>query len=254
MADIHGLSVEDRLRLGSRTADQIASSPRSTAAASTPATSGYGRLFAADGSGWADRLRQDPGRDHGDAERAAARQYVRPGPQSAWHLVTEPAIVLDGDRATGSVTWTGWAAATRRTGDAAARPLPGHLRARARPWRFQRHRPHRHPAPRTRLARGWAAGRGGLRAAASPPRGDRGCGGPPAPLEDLEQISRLFIEYKAVLDRQDFAAYASLFAENGEFVAGPGVAKGRAAIREMVEAMPSSGLLGAAWCSARTTT
>ena len=54
------------------------------------------------------------------------------------------------------------------------------------------------------------------------------------------------MEYKVVLDRQDFAAYADLFAENGEFVAGPGVAKGRSAIREMVEAMPSSGLLGRA--------
>ena len=63
-------------------------------------------------------------------------------------------------------------------------------------------------------------------------------------LEDLEQIRRLFMEYKVVLDRQDFAAYADLFAEDGEFVAGPGVAKGRAAIREMVEAMPASGLLG----------
>ncbi len=65
-------------------------------------------------------------------------------------------------------------------------------------------------------------------------------------LEDLEQIRRLFTEYKIVLDRQDFAAYADLFAEDGEFVAGPGVAKGRAAIREMVEAMPASGLLARA--------
>ena len=65
-------------------------------------------------------------------------------------------------------------------------------------------------------------------------------------LEDLEQIRRLFMEYKVVLDRQDFPAYADLFAENGEFAGGPGVAKGRAAIREMVEAMPSSGLLGRA--------
>ena len=53
------------------------------------------------------------------------------------------------------------------------------------------------------------------------------------------------MEYKVVLDRQDFAAYADLFAQDGEFVAGPGVAKGRAAIREMVEAMPASGLLRA---------
>ena len=64
-------------------------------------------------------------------------------------------------------------------------------------------------------------------------------------LEDLEQISQLFIDYKIVLDRQDFAAYADLFAEDGEFVASPHRAerKGRAAIKAMVEAMPGS-LLG----------
>ncbi|HEV2239945.1 MAG TPA: nuclear transport factor 2 family protein, partial [Streptosporangiaceae bacterium] len=65
-------------------------------------------------------------------------------------------------------------------------------------------------------------------------------------LEDLEQIQRLFIEYKTVLDRKDFSGYAALFAEDGEFVAGgTQQAKGRAAIQALVEAMPGIDLLGA---------
>jgi hypothetical protein len=66
-------------------------------------------------------------------------------------------------------------------------------------------------------------------------------------LEDLEQIRQLFVEYKMVLDKQDFAAYGALFAADGEFIATPeqGLqqAKGPAAIQALVEAMPGS-LLG----------
>jgi hypothetical protein len=68
-------------------------------------------------------------------------------------------------------------------------------------------------------------------------------------LEDLEQIRQLFVEYKTVLDKQDFAAYGALFAVDGEFVATPAEglqqAKGPAAIQALVEAMPGS-LLGSA--------
>ncbi|HUZ20445.1 MAG TPA: nuclear transport factor 2 family protein [Acidimicrobiales bacterium] len=56
-------------------------------------------------------------------------------------------------------------------------------------------------------------------------------------LEDLEEIRQLFIEYKRALDGKDFAAYASLFATDGEFVAGELHAKGRAEIQAMVEGM-----------------
>jgi len=66
-------------------------------------------------------------------------------------------------------------------------------------------------------------------------------------LEDLEQIRQLFVEYKRVLDKQDFAAYGALFAADGEFIATPqeGLqqARGPAAIQALVEAMPGS-LLG----------
>ena len=56
-------------------------------------------------------------------------------------------------------------------------------------------------------------------------------------LEDLEEIRELFIEYKRVLDGKDFAAYASLFATDGEFIAGEMHAKGRAEIQALVEGM-----------------
>lgn len=62
-------------------------------------------------------------------------------------------------------------------------------------------------------------------------------------LEAEEGIRRLLLEYKTVLDGQDFAAYAGLFTEDGEFVAGPRPVKGRAAIQALVESMPGT-LLG----------
>ena len=47
-------------------------------------------------------------------------------------------------------------------------------------------------------------------------------------LEDREAIRALFIEYGRTLDSRDFAAFAQLFAKDGEFVGGGGAsAKGR---------------------------
>jgi uncharacterized protein (TIGR02246 family) len=63
-------------------------------------------------------------------------------------------------------------------------------------------------------------------------------------LEDIEEIRQLFTDYAAALDGKDFAAYADLFAREGEFVAGAIRAKGRAEIRALVEGM-LGGLLGA---------
>jgi uncharacterized protein (TIGR02246 family) len=42
-----------------------------------------------------------------------------------------------------------------------------------------------------------------------------------ARLEDLEAIRRLLLDYRRHLDGKDFRAYASLFAADGEFIAGP---------------------------------
>jgi uncharacterized protein (TIGR02246 family) len=54
-------------------------------------------------------------------------------------------------------------------------------------------------------------------------------------LEDLMAINQLFIDYGEHLDSGDFAAYAELFATDGEVLLGPmGRAKGRAAIEELM--------------------
>lgn len=183
-----------------------------------------------------------------------------PGPQSSWHLLTDPVITVDGDRATGLLTWS-WVG--RGDGDVPVMRLLGtyedsYVREHGR-WRFRTRIAHTNiPHRELELPPGWGEDAAAAPAPAqAPPAGGTpgtvpagtvpaGAGERLRRLEDLEQIRRLFTEYKMALDRQDFAAYADLFAADGEFVAGPGVAKGRAAIREMVEAMPASGLLASA--------
>ena len=56
-------------------------------------------------------------------------------------------------------------------------------------------------------------------------------------LEDKDEIMALLLEYRRTLDEKDFAAYAALFAVEGEFIAGPMRATGPAAIQELVEGM-----------------
>lgn len=54
-------------------------------------------------------------------------------------------------------------------------------------------------------------------------------------LEDLSAIHQLFVDYGHHLDAGDFAAYADLFAEDGEVLLGPlGRAKGRDAIKTLM--------------------
>ena len=215
---------------------------------------GYGRLFAGDGEwlGGTGYGRGPAGITAMLEEKLPARS---PDGPAAWHLVTEPEISLDGGRAAGTVTWT-WVG----RGDAGTpvMRLLGHyqdtyVREHGR-WRYQRRIAHT-DIPHRPLARGvWGDGQ-------SPHEqgGHRGGSGfrPPGEstedrlrrLEDLEQIRQLFVEYKRVLDQQDFAAYGALFAADGEFIASPqqGLqqAKGPAAIQALVEAMPGS-LLGSA--------
>jgi hypothetical protein len=169
--------------------------------------------------------------------------------QASWHLLTEPEIELHGDRATGSVTW---ALVGRDDRDGPVMRLLGHyedtyVREHGR-WRFQRRIAHTDiPHRDLDIPADWTA--------AEATTGAPGDGGGPADdgtnlrlrrLEALEEIHQLFVEYKTVLDQKDFGAYAGLFAENGEFVAGPQRARGRAAIQALVEAMPGTNLLGAA--------
>lgn len=54
-------------------------------------------------------------------------------------------------------------------------------------------------------------------------------------LEDLQEIQQLFVDYGHHLDAGDVAAYASLFAREGEILLGPlGRAKGPEAIRDLM--------------------
>jgi uncharacterized protein (TIGR02246 family) len=54
-------------------------------------------------------------------------------------------------------------------------------------------------------------------------------------LEDKEQIAQLLIDYGRHLDGRNLAAYASLFADDGEWVGGFGIVKGRANIQAFME-------------------
>ena len=55
-------------------------------------------------------------------------------------------------------------------------------------------------------------------------------------LEDLAEIHQLFVDYGHHLDHGDFAAYADLFAADGEVLLGPiGRATGRDEIRDLME-------------------
>ena len=53
-------------------------------------------------------------------------------------------------------------------------------------------------------------------------------------LEDIEAIGRLFLEYRRLLDRRDFAGYAQLFTEDGEWLGNLGRAQGPAAIEQLL--------------------
>ena len=54
-------------------------------------------------------------------------------------------------------------------------------------------------------------------------------------MEDESAIRRMLVEYGAFLDARDYAAYAALFAEDGEWIGGFGRFTGPAAIRKMLE-------------------
>jgi len=207
----------------------------------------YGTLFSAEGEwlGGTGYGRTPAGITAMLQERLPRRTSDRP---SAWHLVTEPEISLDGDQATGTVTWA-WVG--RGETDTPVMRLLGHyqdtyVREHGR-WRYRRRIAHTDiPHRELELPAEWSAGDG-----ASGGSGEVQAGSDAEArlrrLEDLEQIRQLFVEYKMVLDKQDFAAYGALFAADGEFVASPpeGLqqARGPAAIQALVEAMPGS-LLG----------
>jgi len=195
----------------------------------------YGALFA-DGGEWLG------GTGHGRGpsgirtmleERLAANPPA-PG-ATRFHLVSDPAIDVDGDRATGEVTW---ALVTRGAGDRPVLTLLGHyrdayVRERGR-WRFQRREAHT-DIPHRPLAGAAAAGAAAAAAAAQP--GDGAVEARLRRLEDLEAIRRLFAEYRRALDEKDFDEYCRLFTEDGVFVANGRAYEGREAIHAMLLGM-----------------
>ncbi|HUA28176.1 MAG TPA: nuclear transport factor 2 family protein [Streptosporangiaceae bacterium] len=267
MADTQGLSVPDRLRRLEDRAEirQLIQDYRRVLDARD--LTAYGLLFAADGEwlGGTGYGRSPAGITAMLAERLPGNRSD--SGQASWHLVTEPEIVLHGDQATGDVTW---ALVARDDSDAPTLRLLGHyqdtyVRENGR-WRIQRRVAYTDiPYRDLDVPAEWAAQRAGLRAAGEPAAGDTAgepaagdTAGEPAAgdtadehdsrlrrLEDLEAIRQLFLDYKRVLDGKDFGGYASLFADDGEFVAIAGGARGRAEIEAMVAAMPGTDLLGA---------
>ncbi|MBO0747580.1 MAG: nuclear transport factor 2 family protein [Acidimicrobiaceae bacterium] len=213
----------------------------------------YSRLFAEDGE-WlgGTGYGKGPGGIAAMLKEHLPANPPAPGP-TTWHVVPEPEIDVRGDTAVGAVTWL---LAGRGEGDVPGLRMLGHyddtyVRVGGG-WRFRRRVaqtdiPHLHldipdewRAAQARAAEDIA----GARPAASPEAGDD-LGRRLRCLEAEEEIRHLLLEYKTVLDRQDFQAYAGLFTEDGEFGAGRNPAKGRAAIQALVESMPGT-LLGSA--------
>ena len=54
-------------------------------------------------------------------------------------------------------------------------------------------------------------------------------------LEDIQEISRLFMSYRRTLDEREFTTYAELFAPDGEWTGNLGSFKGPAAIKKMLD-------------------
>ena len=87
------------------------------------------------------------------------------------------------------------------------------------------------------LVLGFAAADAALLAVNHPAKGEDGLsvGARLQRLEDREAIRELIVDYGRMVDTRNWEGFANLFAEDGEWIGGMGVAKGRATIRKMME-------------------
>src|SRR5215475_5088753 len=198
----------------------------------------YGRLFA-DGGEWLGGTGYGKG-PAGITAMLKERLVGNPAPPgpTSWHLVSESAIDVHGDRATGTVSW---ALVQRGDGDTPVMRLLGHyddsyVRERGR-WRYQRRIAHTElPHRDLDVPSGWSpappeSGAGGGARAGT---GD-GVAARLRRLEDTEQIRRLTQEYRHHLDAGDLDAYGRLFADDGEWLGGTGYGRGPVGITAMLK-------------------
>ena len=176
---------------------------------------GYSELFTEDGELHA-QIGVAKGRE---AIRALLDKRLDPGAtprRTAFHWIGNPTIEVDGDRARSIVLWS------YVTHDDAGFPLilqVGHYQDELvrddAGWRFHRRE----------ISRDF-----GYSPLARPEANDARL----RSLEDREAIWRLLQEYRHQLDQRDFAAYARLFTDDGEWVGDLGSAKGPAEIEALL--------------------
>jgi 3-phenylpropionate/cinnamic acid dioxygenase small subunit len=144
-----------------------------------------------------------------------------------FHMLTNPLITLDGDRAHVESKYLFWTASpdNRPTPLLAGRYVDEFVRVGGQ-WRIARRTTWGQiPVPRSERAAGRRrAGRG-----AAAPSSDQRL----RQVEDQLAIQRVLVEYGARIDARDYAGYAALFAREGTWQNGATVRRGRAEIEQL---------------------
>ena len=144
---------------------------------------------------------------------------------SNFHMITNPLIAIDGERATVTSRYLFWSAdpSNRPTPSIAGRYVDEFVREGGA-WK---------------IARRTTWGQIPFRDPAAPATGAPPYSGPSVEerlrrAEDILAIQRVIVDYAARIDAQDFDAYVDLFAEDGIWQNGTVVHQGRAAIKAML--------------------
>src|SRR5690554_4859877 len=180
----------------------------------------YANLFAADGT-WAGGFGSFTGPKAIEAMLlenlgSAATGYIN---KSSFHMMTNPIITVDGDRAEVSSRYLFW---TRSDSDRPSPALAGRyvdqfVRQNGE-WKIARRTtygviPYRNPADPT--------------ASSTPPPPVESADARIRKMEDQLALQRIIVEYAARLDDRDFSGYASLVAKDGVWQNGATIRQGR---------------------------